>query len=49
MRRYEAAVLVAAGLAFVVAGAAWLFGPYGLLGAGVLLLAAVLFVFDVEG
>ena len=49
MRRREALAVVVFALAALVAGATWLAGPYGLLGAGVVLLVSVLFVFDVEG
>lgn len=48
MRRVEAVVLLAAAVVMVVAGVVWLFGPYGLLGAGVGLGVAVLFVFDIR-
>lgn len=48
MRRIEAVVLLAAAALMVVAGAVWLFGPYGLLGSGAALAAAVLFVFDIR-
>lgn len=48
MRRIEAVVLLAAAVLLVVAGAVWLFGPYGLIGSGVGLAAAVLFVFDIR-
>lgn len=48
MRRVEAVVLRAAAVVMVVAGVVWLFGPYGLLGAGAGLAAVVLFVFDIR-
>ncbi|MGW3808846.1 hypothetical protein [Micromonospora sp. NPDC005113] len=41
------AVLAVAYLA-VAAGVVWLFGPYGLIGAGIGLAAAALFVIDVK-
>lgn len=49
MRRREALAAVVFALAALTAGAVWLVGPYGLLGAGAVLLVSVLFVFDVEG
>ena len=49
MRRAEALAAVVFALAALVAGATWLAGPYGLLGAGAVVLLSVLFVFDVEG
>lgn len=49
MRRREALAAVVFALAALTAGATWLAGPYGLIGAGVVVLLAVLFVFDVEG
>lgn len=49
MRRREAVALVAVALVLLIAGAAWLFGPYGLIGTAVALLVVALFVVDVEG
>ena len=48
MRRREVVVLVAAAVVLLVAGLVWLFGPFGLLGAGVGLAVVALFVVDVE-
>ncbi len=48
MRRGEALALVAAGLAMLAAGLVWLFGPFGLIGVGLALLVAVLFLVDVK-
>lgn len=48
MRRTEAVVLVALAVALIVAGLAWLFGPLGLIGAGLAIGAVTLFVFDVK-
>lgn len=42
MRRREAFALLAVGLALVAAGLTWLFGPYGLIGAGLGLAAFAL-------
>lgn len=41
-------MLVAAAIVLLVAGLVWLFGPFGLLGAGVGLGAVALFVVDVK-
>lgn len=49
MRRAEAVVLAAAGTAMASAGLTWLFGPFGLLGAGVALVVAALIVDVKEG
>jgi predicted PurR-regulated permease PerM len=46
--RSEARALLALAVVLLVAGLVWLFGPYGLLGAGLLLAVLVLFVFNVE-
>lgn len=48
MTRREATVLLGVAMALVIAGLTWLFGPYGLLGAGVALTALTLFVFDIR-
>lgn len=48
MRRVEAVVLLAVAALMVAAGAVWLFGAYGLIGAGVALAGLVLFVFDIR-
>lgn len=48
MRRAEAAALLGAALVCVTAGVTWLFGAYGLTGAGVVLTGAVLFLVDVR-
>lgn len=48
MRRREAVVALCFALAAVTAGLTWLFGPYGLIGIGVLVAVAVLFVVDVK-
>lgn len=48
MRRVEALILLGTSLALIVAGLVWLFGPYGLLGAGAALGLLTLFVFDVR-
>lgn len=40
--------MVTMALALLTSGAAWLFGPFGLLGAGLLLLVVALFVVDVR-
>lgn len=42
MKRGEAVALLATGLALVVAGLVWLFGPFGLIGAGLGLAAFAL-------
>ena len=44
MTAWLALLAVAVGLALLVAGLVWLFGPYGLLGSGVALVAAGLLV-----
>lgn len=49
MTRTEARTSLSVALACLVVGLAWLFGPYGLLGFGLLVLVVVLFVVDVEG
>jgi len=49
MRRREAAAVVAVSLGMVITSVTLLFGAFGLLGAGVVLLAVTLFVIDVEG
>lgn len=46
MRQALCALAVAYGL--IVAGVVWLWGPYGLIGAGVGLAVLVLFVIDVR-
>jgi hypothetical protein len=46
--RREAQFALLAALALVIAGAVWMFGPYGLLGGGLLLALLVLFVIDVK-
>jgi hypothetical protein len=46
--RREAAGLLLLALGLVVAGVVWLFGPYGLVAAGVALGVLVLFVVDVN-
>lgn len=48
MRRAEAVVLIALAVALVVAGLAWLFGPLGLIGAGLAIAAVTLFAIDVK-
>lgn len=48
MTRWEARTLLAFALLCVVVGLMWLLGPWGLLGAGLLLLVAVLFLVDVK-
>lgn len=48
MTRREATVLLAVALALVVAGLVWLFGPFGLLASGAVLVALTLFVFDIR-
>lgn len=48
MTRREAQMSLLVALALVVAGAVWLFGPYGLLGGGLALAVLVLFVIDVK-
>jgi hypothetical protein len=49
MTRREAQALVGVGIALVASAMTWLFGPWGLLGAGLALLVIVLFVVEVEG
>lgn len=49
MRRAEAAAVLAVAVLSLVAGVTWLFGPFGLVGAGVVLAVVVLFVVDVAG
>ena len=44
----EALCVLAVAYAAVTAGVVWLFGPYGLIGAGIVLAALVLFVIDVR-
>jgi len=48
MTRQEARALLAFAVLATVGGLTWLFGPYGLAGAGVVLLVVVLFVIDVK-
>lgn len=48
MTRWEARALLAFAILATVGAVTWLFGPYGLLGSGLLLLAAVLFLVDVK-
>ena len=45
--RREAVAVLAAGLALLVAGVVWLFGPFGLIGAGVVLAVVALFGLEV--
>jgi hypothetical protein len=45
-REAQFALLIA--LALVTAGTVWMFGPYGLVGGGLLLAVLVLFVIDVK-
>lgn len=48
MRRYEAVILLAVALLLLVGGLVWLFGPFGMLAAGVTLAVVVLFVVDIK-
>lgn len=48
MRHSDARVALAAAVALITAGTVWLWGPYGLIGSGVVLAGLVLFVFNVE-
>lgn len=48
LRRVEAVALLTAAVLMVAAGLVWLFGAYGLIGAGVALLVTVLFLVDVR-
>lgn len=48
MTRWEARALLAFALLALVGGLTWLLGPFGLIGAGSLLLVVVLFVIDVR-
>lgn len=48
MTRREAQLALLLALALVVAGAVWLYGPWGLLVGGVALALLVLFVIDVK-
>jgi hypothetical protein len=48
VRRIEAVALFAFALLLAVAGLAWLFGPYGLLGAGLALIVVTLFALDIK-
>ncbi len=45
----EARALLAAGLLMVAAALTWLFGPLGLLGAGIAYVVLALFLDDVKG
>jgi hypothetical protein len=51
VRRGEAVAALAAAVALIISGLVWLAGPWGLIGSGVALAVAVLFVDvdDVEG
>lgn len=49
MRRIEAVLLVIVALLALSVSAVWLFGPFGLAGAGVVLLSVALFVPIKEG
>lgn len=40
--------LLGVALALLVAGLVWLYGPYGLVGSGAVLLVSALFVIDVK-
>ncbi|MET8265948.1 hypothetical protein ABZU92_18370 [Micromonospora arida] len=44
----EALAVLAVAYALAAAGVVWLFGPYGLIGAGLGLAAGALFVIDVK-
>lgn len=46
MTRGEALIAVAMAILLVTAGLTWLFGPYGLIGCGAVLLVAVLVIAD---
>lgn len=48
MRRGEAVVLLAVALVLTVTGVVWLAGPWGLVGAGVVLAALTLFAFSIR-
>lgn len=48
MTRVEALVFLFVAVAMLVVAATWLYGPYGLGGSGVVLLAIALFVVDVR-
>lgn len=48
MRRSEGIALLAVALTLITSGATWLFGPFGLLGAGIVLGAAALALIDVK-
>lgn len=49
MTHHQALALAAAGLALLSAGVTWLFGPYGLIGSGVAILAMALLIPRREG
>jgi predicted PurR-regulated permease PerM len=48
VRRHEAVALLAFAVLLVVAGSVWLFGPFGLLGSGVVLIVVTLFALDIK-
>lgn len=48
MRRSEAVALLAVALTLVISGVVWLAGPWGLVGAGVVLAVLTLFAFTIR-
>lgn len=48
MTRRETFLLLVVAVVFIAGGLVWLFGPYGLVGSGVALLALALFGVDVK-
>ncbi|MFI7042668.1 hypothetical protein ACIBI0_38825 [Microbispora rosea] len=48
VRRSEAVALLAVALVLVISGVVWLAGPWGLVGAGVVLAALTLFAVNIR-